>query len=506
MAALETILVWCALIILCIGYYSVPYLITYSSLREIPAASRTAAFSNLWLAFQARRVRRSAAVHDAHQRLGPIVRIAPNHISIASTAAIHPIYGHGNGMMKSDFYDAFVSFERGLFSTRDRAEHTRKRKMVSHTFSAKAVGGFEQYIQQNLAVFVRQWNLKADNANGHFTKADALAWCNYLAFDMIGDLAFGQPFGMLEKGRDIAELQLEPNGPISHAPAVYLLDKRGELNAMLGCAPALIPYAKWIPDPFFYKGLSGRLGVNAIGTARVTERLQRGTKSDRIDLLARLMEGKDDMGNSLSRSELISEALTQMVAGSDTTANSLCAVIYWTLNSPGVQQRLQKELDVVIPEGGCAPRFSQVKDVKYLRAVINEGLRMHSTNSIGLAREVPPGPGLEILGHHFPAGTVLSVPTYSIHHSKEVWGEDADCFRPEKWEGLTEDQKTGFVPFSYGPRACVGRNVAEMEMVLIISTMFSRYDFELYQDQWKLRDGFLNKPVECRIGFKRRYR
>ena len=66
---------------------------------------------------------------------GKFVRIAPDHISISSPLAIPIVYGHGTGFTKADFYDAFVSIRRGLFNTRDRKEHTRKRKIVSHVFS-----------------------------------------------------------------------------------------------------------------------------------------------------------------------------------------------------------------------------------------------------------------------------------------------------------------------------------------------------------------------------------
>lgn len=96
--------------------------------------------------------------------------------------------------------------------------------------------------------------------------------------------------------------------------------------------------------------------------------------------------------------------------------------------------------------------FEQVKRLTYLEAVINESLRIHSTSAIGLPRLVPEG-GLTILGKYFPPNTVLSVPSYTIHRDKGVWGDDADVFRPERWfeRDQTAIQKT-FNPFSYGPR------------------------------------------------------
>ena len=91
----------------------------------------------------------------------------------------------------SDYYDAFVSIQRGLFNTRDRAEHTRKRKTVSHTFSQKSIGQFEQYMTYNLHELVKQWDRLSDTATRsgqQWAEMDCLHWFNYLAFDIIGDL------------------------------------------------------------------------------------------------------------------------------------------------------------------------------------------------------------------------------------------------------------------------------------------------------------------------------
>lgn len=359
-------------------------------------------------------------------------------------------------------------------------------------------------MHQNLDLFVKRWDEMSENAHGQFAKIDCLQWFNYLAFDMIGDLAFGQPFGMLEKGKDITEIRMTPDAPITYAPAVEVLNRRGEVSGTLGCLPQLKPYAKYLPDPFFSQGIAAVQNLAGIAVARVSQRLDGKQDPDRVDLLARLMEGKDENGNKLGRSELTAEALTQLIAGSDTTSNTSCAILYYVCKTPGVLQKLQKELDEAIPEGVDVPSFEMVKDLKYLQNVIQETMRIHSTSSLGLPRVVPPGPGITIQGHHFPPYTVLSVPAYTIHHSKEIWGADAEDFKPERWESLTERQKTGFIPFSYGPRSCVGRNVAEMELALIVSTTFRRYDFDLYQKTLETREGFLRKPLECMVGLKKR--
>ncbi len=266
------------------------------------------------------------------------------------------------------FYDAFVSIQRGLFNTRDRAEHSRKRKTISHTFSAKSVGQFEQYMHHNLKELVKQWDRISSLAakeKGGYAHIDSLQWFNYLAFDIIGDLAFGKPFGMLEKGKDLAEVRLTVDSPLTFAPAIEVLNRRGEVSATLGCLPALKPYAQYLPDRFFRDGLQAVKNLAGIAVARVNARLEPSVveKNERMDLLARLMEGRDEKGNKLGRSELTAEALTQLIAGSDTTSNTSCALLYWCLHSPDVVPKMQKELDEVMPDGVTVPDYATVKDL-----------------------------------------------------------------------------------------------------------------------------------------------
>ena len=95
---------------------------------------------------------------------GALVRLAPNHVSVADPAALQIVYAHGNGSLKSDFYDAFVSIHRGLFNTRDRADHARKRKIVSHIFSQKNVLEFEPIARQYIDQLLKQWDRLYDGA------------------------------------------------------------------------------------------------------------------------------------------------------------------------------------------------------------------------------------------------------------------------------------------------------------------------------------------------------
>lgn len=363
-----------------------------------------------------------------------------------------------------------------------------------------------------LCNFSKQDGAKGDEGEGGWVAKngrvwlDCLPWYNYLAFDIIGerhsstlncdpyvriktytgDLAFGQPFGMLQVCKDAVPVAISHEKAIAaygsdsieveYIPAVQILNDRGTFSASLGVlAPWMRPIAKQFP--WFRRGQAAVKNLAGIAVAAVAKRLT-NPDVDRVDLLGKLLSARDDEGKAMPREELTAEALTQLIAGSDTTSkcvsspeflhndsvdaniivSSSCAITYHLARNPQVQRKLQAELDAEFAnEDDPVTTFDGVKRLPYLQAVIDEALRLHSTSGIGLPRVAPEG-GLTVCGEYFPEGTILSVPTYSIHRDKEVWGEDSEDFRPERWfEGGSEKdkerQKT-FNPFSFGPR-CV---------------------------------------------------
>ncbi len=151
------------------------------------------------------------------------------------------------------------------------------------------------------------------------------------------------------------------------------------------------------------------------------------------------------------------------------------------------QDNLHKELDEQLgTEDETVATEKQVKRLPYLDACINEGLRLHSTSSLGLPRVVPEG-GLTVMEKYFPAGTVLSVPSYTIHRDEGIWGDDVESYSPERWfERDPADIQKTFNPFSTGPRACIGRNLAFLELQIIIGSIMRRYDLVLEDEGQKV--------------------
>ncbi|KAF9011513.1 cytochrome P450 [Hymenopellis radicata] len=400
------------------------------------------------------------------------------------------VYGHGNGALKSGFYDAFVSIQRGLFNTRDRQDHFRKRKIVSHIFAQKSVLEFEPRIRVFCDLAARGKETRGTEGDGWVARNEwalilIFEGVNYLAFDIVGDLAFGAPFGMLRAGKDSAPVprsnreamksygESTSANDVKEIPAVQILNGRGEYSMTMGVFPSW-----WRPimakTPWFSQGKEDVKTLAGIAIMAVSKRLAAPT--DRNDLLSKLQAGKDEHGNPMGREELTAEALTLLIAGSDTTSNSTCAILHYLSNNRAAHRKLQAELDENLAPNDIATS-DEVKALPYLQACINEGLRLHSTSALGLPRVVPEG-GMTVLGAFFPAGTVVSVPSYTIHRDRDIWGEDVEGFRPERW--LKEERKDKmartFNPFSVGPRFG-GRNLAMMELQMIVATLVKRFDF-----------------------------
>ncbi|KAF8586633.1 cytochrome P450 monooxygenase pc-bph [Ramaria rubella] len=503
-------------------YHLLAWLYDEHRIRTIPGPI-LAALSDTWLGYWAAQGCRSLQVHELHRKYGTFVRIAPNHVSISDPDALQIVYAHGNGATKSNFYDAFVSIHRGLFNTRSRVDHTRKRKIVSHIYSQKNVLTFEGVSRMALVKLLGQWDrlcsggvkgISGNDAEGGWYGRDGrvwfdvLPWLNYLAFDIIGDLAFGAPFGMLDAAKDTAPVAItNPGEPLKtiHIPAVQILNSRGDFAASLGVLPPWVrPLIKRIP--WYAHGQQATKHLAGLAIAAVETRLADPSAAERGDLLSKLQEGKDEDGEPMGKEELTAEALTHLIAGSDTTANSSCGVTYYLARYPQTQRKLHAELDEALGLEEGVVSYETIKKLPYLDACINESLRLHSTSSVGLPRVVPEG-GMEVLGKFFEEGTVLSVPSYTIHRDAGVWGEDVDEYRPERWFEIEPAliHKT-FNPFSFGPRACVGKNLAVMELYTIIATIFRRYEFVLEDPNqpFLTQEGFLRKPLYTRVGMRRR--
>lgn len=184
-------------------------------LRKFPAPS-IAGLSNWWMAAIQYQAARTKYVHKAHEKLGPVVRIQPNHVSFADPRAIPDIYSFQSGMMKDEFYETFSGTdqfgvnEHSITNTRDRLVHARKRKFLSSAFALKSVVNVDPIVHTVILKLSSIFDGFCRDGPPQYPDApkpgfiNLYKWINLFTYDAIGEMAFGQSFGFLDMGDDLA--------------------------------------------------------------------------------------------------------------------------------------------------------------------------------------------------------------------------------------------------------------------------------------------------------------
>nr|AGC92781.1 cytochrome P450 [Meretrix meretrix] len=210
------------------------------------------------------------------------------------------------------------------------------------------------------------------------------------------------------------------------------------------------------------------------------EALERSGKSDRkyLDFLDILLTARDDNNQGLTPLEIRNEVDTFMFEGHDTTASATSWILYSLAKHPEYQKKCQEEIDQLLQGRDTDDiEWSDIPKLEYLTMCIKEGMRDHSPVPF-IQREFTHD--FELDGKTFPAGTTVSLHIFGLHHNKHVW-ENPMEFIPERFtkDNIAKMDTFQFVPFSAGPRNCIGQHFAMNEEKVILSKLLRRYWFEL---------------------------
>lgn len=191
------------------------------------------------------------------------------------------------------------------------------------------------------------------------------------------------------------------------------------------------------------------------------------------DLLSRLIEAAGDDGARMSPRQLRDETMTLLLAGHETTAQSLAWTWYLLSQNPAAESRLHEEIDRVL--AGRAPAPEDLDRLPYMAAVISESLRLYPpAYAIGRSSKVP----IDLGGYHFPDDTVFLMLPWITQRDGRYF-PDPLTFRPERWIEGPPPEGFRYFPFGGGPRRCVGQAFALMEIGLVVATLASRFRFRL---------------------------
>ncbi|HRI65451.1 MAG TPA: cytochrome P450, partial [Polyangium sp.] len=193
------------------------------------------------------------------------------------------------------------------------------------------------------------------------------------------------------------------------------------------------------------------------------------------DLLTRLL-GAHDGADHMSDKQLRDEVLTLFVAGHETTAVSLSWSLYLLARHPQVYQQVQADVDALPNEPTVAdlPRLGSV-----LR-VFKESLRMYPPLPLYVRDTIE---DIVVGGYEIPKGTPVLLSPYVTHHRTELWS-DPDTFDPDRFLPQNEAgrHRYAYIPFSAGPRICIGNHFALMEATIVLGALLRNFKFSLESD------------------------
>ncbi|TKR68100.1 hypothetical protein L596_024134 [Steinernema carpocapsae] len=178
------------------------------------------------------------------------------------------------------------------------------------------------------------------------------------------------------------------------------------------------------------------------------------------------------VGKKLSTEEIVLQCLVFLLAGYDTTANALSFTTFCLAKNPEAQKKVQEEIDFVFGEDDEVT-YEKVHKLIYLDWVMKETLRLYPLAALGVSRECMKTTQLE--NWKIEKGTLVLADVLSTQRDPKLWGDDADEFRPERWEsGKLNRHPMAWTPFGAGPRSCVGLRFAYLEEKVAMSRLLRR--------------------------------
>ncbi|KAI3324168.1 putative P450 monooxygenase [Xylariaceae sp. AK1471] len=407
---------------------------------------------------------------EMHNKYGPVVRVSPNELAFVRPEAFRDIYGYKKGgkpeLSKDKKYFSGMG-EPSLVKSPDPAYHAHLRRLLAPGFSDAALRKQEVVIQEYLTIFMSKLEGESQNGDGC---VDVVLWFKFFVFDVIGYLTYGESFDCLSSNK-------------LHT-WVRLLGKLGRFlvyNQASERLPSILKY------PFLLLKMPTDLksNINTVESISQTKVDYRRTHESTIpDFMGKLIE--EHKAGRLTTKQLSSNASFLMAAGSETLVTFFSHCVNSLLTNPRVLAKLTSEIREKFPSADGITMVS-VNQCKYLRAVIDESMRVKPPAPAVHPRYTPAG-GAEIDGFCVPGDVVVGVTIYAACNSPLNFHSPLD-FVPERWTGedptYQNDARDAAQYFSVGPRDCLGRNLAYVEMKLVMAKLLWHFDLEQrFPDNW----------------------
>ncbi|KAJ2213666.1 hypothetical protein EV179_003666 [Coemansia sp. RSA 487] len=418
-----------------------------------------------------------------HRKYGPLVRISPQRVSVADADMVRQVLG-SHQFAKTPSYDMPDVLEPNAFSTRSPELSVERRKQVGPGFSHRHLNQMEPKIIEcgviNLRRKIDAMLLKEQSRResvGKHTGSPLQTTLQYysvfslITLDTIGILGFGQQFEALTTG--------------SHDLIRTLIRIR-----IFNYVTMALPWFKRLPK-LLGKRLQTLTRLVVFGQHAIAGRRREIEKNGTCttDLLQMMLDTGRTQGDKrapMSDPQIVSESILHLIAGVDTTSSGLTWTLALLLHNPHIKQLLTDDIRKAFPPhtalNGSIDNVITFEDCRqklpYLGAVIAESLRVLSP-APGMLPRLAPASGIRLGEYFLPAGTWLCCAVGATHMNPAVFGSPTS-FDPDRFMGHhCEKARHNLLAFSNGVRACLGRNLALVEMHVVLANLLRDYDLSL---------------------------
>ncbi|TPX31231.1 hypothetical protein SmJEL517_g05368 [Synchytrium microbalum] len=394
-----------------------------------------------------------------------VIRIGPQSVSVNDAALVHEILVTKD-LPKSKIYDQLVAPGRkhDVLTVQDKHNHKFLRRFLSPAFSIKYLNGLEKYMADLFQKLATKLERRAKESSSGETTINIWKETKAYSVDVIGETAFGNSFGAVETGK---------------APIVDILERGLRAFAII----TIFPFLKYMPFlPMMKKAKEGQDTINDYMTNLVKER--RDGTVYRDDIMQIMIDGLDpDSGEKMQDPLIMQTAILFINAGSDTTGATMAYTLIELVRNPECLAKVEAEvLAVPVDPTTGLITASTAKGFTYLNSCINETLRLAPV-ATGVIRSTRDQEVTLSDGTFLPKETDIMIPIWAIHRGS-IWDEP-DRFNPDRFTKLAEEGVTNgdannwtwsLIPFSSGSRNCVGKQFANMEMLLFLSNFIRSFE------------------------------
>ncbi|PPQ77318.1 hypothetical protein CVT25_010900 [Psilocybe cyanescens] len=407
-----------------------------------------------------------AQIHRLHSIHGSVIRIGPNELHFNDHHAYSEIYSAGSHLTKDpSFYNCFGA-SGSAFGAIDPCVSKVRRAFMNSFFSRRAVIKLEDVIQQKIDLLVSKLETASNVPTNMF-----LAFRS-ATLDIITAYMFGHCLDALEHPSFSAPLLLNIQAAI---PILWVI------KSFPWVVPILVILPRW-----FGRHLHVQFRALIFIRKFLIDWLNRTAQEAKIHfdpadftICHRLFDPLAKTSYIFpSMQSKIDEALSLLQAGSDTVANTCTVGTFYVLNDKVVCTRLMDELRAQWPVKTVPVDLSFLQNLPYLTAVIKESLRLSHGFVTPLPRVVGPS-GARIAGFDIPPNTIVGMSVTSVHLNAALFPNPTQ-FNPERWLQPSYQALSRYlVPFSAGPRMCLGMSIAWAELYLFFGHLFRKLNMQI---------------------------